>query len=225
MPTPAHAGTIDDCYSAAEAAHSSRSITIHVGQTVALNSGSLSAVFDKVAELHQEPLLGVTYNTAGRNALRQAMSCVIDAGATTLSAVYLNERVQNLAVRPQTGRVQDASGQLIANLKFDKVEESSCSTGLALLLHDDGGTQSGSSLWVPVVPFDDNDVSIEDVNPDAMAYCYQKMSNACDGDCIGECSDDDPPVVSCYCDGSTGECSQQIPPVVTNPLAVFTTVH
>lgn len=91
---------IATCYSTAEAAFPSASMTVHVDgvQTLAATN-DLDAVFQAVAAADNASIVAVSRNAAGKNALRHAMDCVFDQGMVTWSAVRLNSEDEQLRVR------------------------------------------------------------------------------------------------------------------------------
>lgn len=206
--TVAYADDIADCYANAEASHSGRSITVSQGQTTVLTSSDLASVFDKVAELHTDPTLSLQYNLAGRNALRDAMSCVFSDSTVTLSAVYLNQTDQNLNVRQDTVRIENSSGQLQSLLEFDRVDMAGCTAGPALFFTETSTTQGGHSLSLIVSAYGANDFS-GDISLANADQCSKNEIDPCTGSCAGECDEDGN--IYCACLSGSGECGEATP--------------
>jgi hypothetical protein len=94
--------TVAACYSSAESDNPGLSITAKLGTTTILTSGDLDAVMAKVAEKHLDASLDLTYNSAGRYAIKQALDCIFDAGVASLSGIWVNENEPDLSVRNYT---------------------------------------------------------------------------------------------------------------------------
>lgn len=94
------------CYSDAEAAYTGEIISVYVNQVqVVSNSDDLDEVFEGVAAAASSDVVSIVRNTAGENAMRQAMDCIFDAEMITWSAVRLNQQDNGLAVRDHSFRL------------------------------------------------------------------------------------------------------------------------
>ena len=72
---------------------------VKLGSTTELTSSDLDAVFDKIAELHTDSTLNLSWNTAGKAAIKGALDCIFDAEHATVSAIWTNENESALSVR------------------------------------------------------------------------------------------------------------------------------
>jgi hypothetical protein len=215
----AFAGVIADCYADAESDFSGLSVSVNLGQTTVLTSSSLAAVFDKVAELHTNNTLTLQYNTAGRNAMRQAMSCIFDAEVLTLSAVFVNQTYQQLNVRQSTGRIVNSGNQVLSLLEFNRLDASTCSRGPVLRFTETSATQGGHSMSFTVAAFGSNDYSGA-IAPSTIDPCNEHPDDPCTGECLGEC--DEGGGETCECHGGIGECSEDMPgEIIVTGGAVF----
>ena len=117
------------------------------GHTTLVTS-DLDAAFDKIGELHDEASLTVTYNSAGEDALSEAMECIFDADWATLSSLWLNENDSTLAVRPHTLAEIDSSGTVMATMTLGGVEVHS---GTPYIVFNSGGSTGCESAALEVV--------------------------------------------------------------------------
>jgi hypothetical protein len=220
----AHAGIAEDCYAAAETDNYTLDIGVEVGSKLVLRSGDLDAVFDTIAQYHDEPQLTVRYNSAGRKAITDSLRCIFDAEATTLSAVIVNERFDALRVRARTVQILDSSGLITATLSFDKFESSNCVGNPTIHLLDDHGPQSLSMAGSPlgshdmIAAFGPGDLggTLSDwplCTP--YGYCRDITDPEKDGICTGEC-DSETGKSTCRCEG-VGACG----PSSGNEVATF----
>ncbi|MEO0588830.1 MAG: hypothetical protein AAF078_14475 [Planctomycetota bacterium] len=102
----AHAGAAS-CISSAEAANPGLSVTVSLGGTPQLVATDLNDAFDKIAQLHADPSLDVSFNAAGEQATSDAMDCMFSANEALLSTLWLNDNVSAVAQAPNTVRAKD----------------------------------------------------------------------------------------------------------------------
>jgi hypothetical protein len=197
----AHADPINDCYTTAEAANAGLSVAVGVSGAAVVKSSDLAIVMDAVAEHHEAASLTLSYNTAGRRALRRAMHCIFSNGHATLSAIVLNQNVDDLRVRPITVRRIAATDGSEMVMNFAGVD-ATCAAEHALRFEGEG-----ESTYLPVQVRGRNDLhgSLSAV----MTICSPGPMSPCSGTCLGQCTDDKP-FADCYCDGGTGSCSAGI---------------
>lgn len=206
---PAVAGTIEDCYSAAETANSGLSVTVKLGTVTQLTSSDLDAIFDKIAEKHTAGNLNLTYNAAGESAMEQAMDCIFDAELGTLSSIVTNQRFSALRVRTNTSTILDG-GTPDGHMRFDTYDSSNCQGDPALVFEENGGPRMISFAGLSL---GSNDIKI---NFTPAHSCIP--TSTCE-QCLGECDEQGNSV--CVCSGA-GSCDEPFPGIAFDSSNVFT---
>lgn len=205
----ASAGDIDNCYTQAEAQNPGLTLVVSTANGPTLSFTDMDMFFDAVAQHHGESSLSVSYNRAGRTAVRQAMNCMLQHNSLTLSSVVINERFPDLAVRSTTIDVYEGS-MPAGNLVLSGIA-ASCSSDAALRFVPAPGSSTTRELLLNAA-FRGYDLTVDIAAPSTPAPCI----GFCEvGECLGVCDFDDPDSDgACLCGGHGPSCAGDIPTTI-----------
>lgn len=178
------------------------SVTVKLGSTTLTTTADLDAAFDTIAHYFANSTLTVTYNTAGRAALRESMDCVFDHGWVTLSTVWLNHNVSDVAVRTYGVLAVNSSNQPLWTGSFDSVDPD----GTYTILHFNDS--SGDCLAVYATAR-----ATYDLESNFTSSLKPPISCGSDDDCL-KCKRSG---TSCSCKSAEGSCFYS--PIVSTETA------